>query len=343
MPRGFESAYAYARACGSLARSYLDDRAVALASSHRVGEAWKSMFGEAPPALPESELATAAERALRSRPYEALEGIEPELARTDPFFGALVRKREIVYLEDLLAAAAEGRAVAPAPFDSSFDTEFDPAAYPDLAKMLRRSRYQWAIDSGLSDLPAVKNRLDRQYFAELWAAARELPEVLADAIPALMRTEAELENVAWALRLKRYYRMGAAEIEGRLVELDGAEVRARALEALAFRPDARSDWAGWKWSRLVPGLGAGLGPGQGGAETGEWRLSHRGLEAAARKYRYRLLKRCLHLHMDSYTPLYAFFRLKEMESDAMRGIVEGIKLEAPAAEIAAAAQSAGAA
>lgn len=297
------------------------------------------MFGEAPPALPESELATAAERALRSRPYKALEGIEPGLARTDPFFGALVRKREIVYLEDLLAAAAEARAVAPAPFDTPFDIEFDPTAYPDLAKMLKRSRYQSAIEAGLADLPAVKNRLDRQYYSELWAAARELPEVLAAAIPALIRTEAELENIAWALRLKRYYRMGATEIEGRLVELAGAEVRVRALEALAFRPDTRSDWAEWKWSRLVPGLG----PGQGGAETGEWRLSHRGLEAAARKYRFRLLKRCLHLHMDSYTPLYAYFRLKEMESDAMRGIVEGIKLETPAAEIAAAAQSAGAA
>jgi vacuolar-type H+-ATPase subunit C/Vma6 len=37
---------------------------------------------------------------------------------------------------------------------------------------------------------------------------------------------------------------------------------------------------------------------------------------------------------DSYVPLYAYFRIKEFESEAIQGIIEGIKLEAPANEIA---------
>jgi hypothetical protein len=334
VPQGFESAYAYARACGSLARSYLGERASALAASHRVGAAWRGIFGEPPPALPEAELATAAERGLRSRAYEALRGIAGSLVREEPFFAALVRKREFSYLKSLLSFIIELRTEAP-PLDfPDLKPEFDTKGYPDLSAMLRGTRYQWLIDVGLEDLPAVKNRIDRQYYAELWDSVLALPEALAGKIPALVRREAELENIVWALRLARYYGMSAPDINERLIELAGVEVRSRALKALGFRPDSRSDWSAWKWEALVPDSRR--------EEGGEWRFSLRQFETAAHRYLFRLLYRSLHLEMESYTPLYAYFRIKEAEATAMHGIIEGIKLEASAAEIAAfAAQATG--
>lgn len=327
MPADFEPAYAYARACGSLARSFLGDRAVALARSARVGEAWRSIFGESPPALPETELAASAERGVRSRAVDALRRIAGPLAADSPFFAALGRKAEYSYLKTLLSAIAEGSPEAPARDETEPALDFPAQAYPDLDRMLRRSRYHWVIEAGVEDLPALKNRLDRQYYSELWESIGTIPPAMRGTIPDLVRVEAELENLVWALRLKRYYSMGAAEIRGLLIELHGADVGKQALRAVGMRVDSRSEWVGWKWERLLPDSRR--------EDGGEWYLDVGGFESAARGYLYRRLYRRLHLEVESFAPLYCYFRIKEYESVAIRGIIEGINLEAPPAEIGA--------
>jgi hypothetical protein len=325
VPEGFESAYAYARSCGSLARSFLGERASSLAASHRVGEAWRAVFAEAPPSLPEAELATAAERGIGERAIDGLRGIIGPLLKDEAFFSAMVRDAEYASLKAALSALAVGRAEPPEPAPLAPPLGFALSAYPDLDRMLRRTRYQWVIEAGLEDLPAVKNRLDRQYFSELWAAAKEVPASLAGSLLSLLRVEAELENLCWGLRLRRYYAMGAAEIESLLIDLPGVDVRFQALKAVSRRSDSRAEWAGWKWERLIP---------EGRRDGGDWYFNVRGFEAESRRYLFRKLYRSLHLEPDSYVPLYSYYRIKQHEAVALRGIIEGIKLEAPSAEIA---------
>jgi hypothetical protein len=334
MPEGFEPAYAYSRVCGSLARSYLGGRASRLAASHRVGEAWREIFEEAPPALPEAKLATAAEDGVRARPIKALGSIAGPLLRDEPFFAALVRKWEFSFLKNVLAAVAERRPEAPSICDPGIEPGFDLSAFPELGGMLRGSRYRWVIETGLDDLPSVKNRLDRQYYAELWESVPYTRGNLVGTIPELLAVEAELENLVWALRLKRYYSMSASDIEPLLIDLKGADVKSTALRALGLRADSRSEWALWKWEKLIPDSRR--------EEGGDWYFDVRGFESSARRYLIRRLYRRLHLEYDTYVPLYSYFRIKEFETRAIHGIIEGIKLEAPPAEIAAfAAQTTG--
>jgi hypothetical protein len=328
MSDSFESAYAYARACGSLARSYLGERAASLAMSPRVGEAWRSIFGEPPPALPEGQLADAAERGLRARAYRALKDIAGSLVDDEPFFASLVRSWETAYVKLVLSAAAEGAQEAPDSGDPCLVPSFDRSGYPDLDKMFRRSRYRWIVGADLSDLPSIKNSLDKQYYLELWESLSTIPLGLEGTLRDLVRVEAELSNIVWALRLKKYYSMGAADIEGLLIELPGIDVKASALDAAGRRLDTRSDWSAWKWERFTPDT-----RGTEGSDYGDWSLDVRGLEIALHRYLYRRLYRRLHLEPDSYVVLYAYFRIKEFETRAIHGIIEGIKLEAPAAEI----------
>jgi vacuolar-type H+-ATPase subunit C/Vma6 len=327
VPDRFESAYAYARVCGSLARSFLGDRAASLAGSARVGEAWRAVFGESPPALPENEMASAAERGVRARAVGALRSIAGSLLKEQPFFAALVRKWEFSYLKSVLSAVADRSLDAPATDDAKLEPGFDPTGFPDLDAMLRRTRYQWVIETGLGELPAVKYRLDEQYYVELWESLETIPSGLIGTLRDLIRVEAELQNLAWGLRLKRYYAMGASEIGSLLIRLPGVEVAKPTLDAVAKRPESRSEWANWKWERLIPDSRK--------EEGGDWYFDLRGFEAAARRYLYRRLYRRLHLEFDTYVPLYAYFRIKEFETTAIHGVIEGIKLEAPPAEIAA--------
>jgi hypothetical protein len=120
--------------------------------------------------------------------------------------------------------------------------------------------------------------------------------------------------------------MGAEEIEPTLVSLPGVDVASSTLDALRRKADSRSEWSSWKWERLVPDSRR--------EEGGEWYLDLRGFEAAARRYLHRRLYLRLHMEPDSYVPLYAYFRIKEFEAEAIQGIIEGIKLEAPAGEMA---------
>jgi hypothetical protein len=121
--------------------------------------------------------------------------------------------------------------------------------------------------------------------------------------------------------------MGASDIEGLLIELPGVDVVRPTLDAVAKRADSRAEWALWKWERLIPDSRRD--------EGGDWFFDLRGFESAAHRYLYRRLYQRLHLEFETYVPLYAYFRIKEFETTAIHGVIEGIKLEAPAAEIAA--------
>jgi hypothetical protein len=327
MSESFEGAYAYARVCGSLARSYLGERAASLAMSPRVGEAWRGIFGEPPPALPEGQLADAAERELRARAVRALRDIAGRLVDEEPFFAVLVRSWEIAYLKLVLSSAAgHSPKEAPPPGDPCLIPSFDQAGYPDLDRMFRRSPYRWIIETGLSDMSSIKNRLDKQYYFELWQSLGSVPPKRRGTLRDLVRVESELANLVWGLRLKKYYSMDARDIEGLLIELPGIDARGVALDAVGRRLDARADWSGCKWESLLPDLRS--------SAFGDWNLDIRSLESEAHRYLYRRLFRRLHMEMDTYVPLYAYYRIKEFETRAIHGIIEGIKLEAPAAEIA---------
>lgn len=323
---GFDAAYAYARACGGLARSFLGERARSLARCSRVADAWRAVFGDQPPALPSAALAAEAELRLDLRARDALASIAGRAVFEQPIFRALNRGREIAYLKRALAAAVDGDSSPPGPSDPALYGGFFLEAFPDVERMVRNTAYRWIAEEGTIDLSAVKNRLDRQYYRGLWEAAELTPPAWRGSLGALVRIEAELANAVWALRLARYYSMGSGEIEGSLIDLPGADVKSAALAALAFRTDARSDWREWKWERVVPDVRK---------DSGAWRLDLRGLESAAGAYVHRRLVRALHMEGETCVPLYAYFKIKELEARAIRGIIEGIKLEAPEAEIAA--------
>ena len=62
MANRYELAYIYARVCGALARGWNAQRIGELARNGKLSDAWRAIFEEAPPALPEGALVDAAER-----------------------------------------------------------------------------------------------------------------------------------------------------------------------------------------------------------------------------------------------------------------------------------------
>jgi hypothetical protein len=322
----FELSYVYSRVCGSLSRAFIGRRAVELARLGRITELWRVLFGESPPIMPEAALVAAAERRAVTESLGGFRDLAARLRADEPFFAALRRKTEFARVKRILLAVggtAKPSEELPPSDEPLLEPGFNEAGFPDIGKMFANTRYAWIDQAALNDLPSTENRLDRQFYSELWTELQRLPRRKAGALPRLVREEIELENVVWALRLKRYYGMDRTNIEERLVRLAGTDVVSVALSAVSFRFDQRDDWSGWAWERLLEG-----------GEGGSFLLDVRSLEAAAKRHLYRSVKRALHMFPFTYTPLYCYYKIKEYETAAVIGIIEGIHLGAPFEEMA---------
>jgi len=334
MAASFQPEYSYARVLGSVARLRLGSRAAALARLGRVSEVWKTLFEEPAPALPERLLVGAAERKLESEALRDFMSLAGQISKHEDFFKALLRKAEFGYVKRLLVALAAGEADSPEASAFVVRPSVLASFYPDRARMFAHRRFSWLAEPEHRDMALTKNRIDRQYFEELWKVVSRLPGALKGNLPRVIRKEAELENVIWALRLRRYYGMRSEEIEGLLLDLRGVDAAKAAVDALQRRPDSKPDWAGWKFEGLL---------NDSGKSGEEWHLDVRHVEVEARKRIFSDLVQAMHMELGSFVPLYTYFRIKEYETAAVFGVLEGVHLEAPADEIAAfAAQLTGA-
>ncbi|MCX7023113.1 MAG: V-type ATPase subunit [Spirochaetes bacterium] len=322
----FELAYVYARVCGALSRAFVGERAAQAARSGKLADLWRSVFGNSAPALPEGALLKEAERKAVAGAFREFQVMASALESREPFFEALRRKTEFSRVKRILACARDGSTELPPVFDTDLKPEIDDSGYPDPLAMFGQGRYSWIDGEAFTDLPAAENRLDRQFYGELWESLGTVPARRRGALADLVKLEIELENVVWALRLRRYYGMDVEQVEPLLAKVRGPDVVKPALQTLSYRMDARGDWSGWRWERLLRDSGP--------VDTG-WKLDVRKVETAARRYLYRAVRHALHFNPFTYTPLYCFFKIKEFETAVILGLFEGIHLGAPFEEIAA--------
>jgi hypothetical protein len=324
----FELSYAYARICGSLAGAFLGEKAEALSRSGRVTDMWRIIFRDSPPSLPQAALIAAAEQRAVKEALGGFRRLAESLRSHEAFFDALRRKSECARIKRILIAVREGSIdplSIPPDDDPSLLPGFSAAGFPVLEDMFRNGRYSWIGKDALSDLPAAENRLDRQFYAELWESLDTVPRGRLGALRSLVGMEAELENVVWALRLRRYYGMSAERIETQLISIRGIDVKKSVMKCLGFGIDRRSDWTGWKWESLLEEDG----------RTPSWVLDVRSVEAGARSRLYHDVRRALHMHPFTYTPMYCYFKIKEYETAALLGTLEGVHLGAPPEEMSA--------
>ena len=325
----FELSYIYARVCGAMNRSWAGPRSAELVRQTRLSDLWRILFNDASPSLPERSLLGVVEERLVKRSLEDFRKLADELQRDEPFFLALRRKAEFARVKRILLAVKDAEPSCPPSEDPSLPDGFLAGAYPRLGEMFAEGRYSWIDEESVEDLPAAENRLDRQYYEELWAAASSLPGPRRAGLPPMLRLEMELENVVWALRLARYYAMPAEMVRPLLVSLPDVDVTGAAMEALGFRADRRQDWTGWKYESLVD------------RPAEPWALDVRSVETRARRHLYGKARLALHMNPSSYAPLYCFFKLKELETAVVIGIAEGIHLGAPSDELASFAVAGG--
>ena len=314
MADSFEIAYLYARVCGAFSKMRLGEAGRELMRNPGgIPALWKLYFNEEPPTIPESKLIFEAERKIIQRSISSFLRLAKPLSDSDVFIHTLISKYEITAIKSMLFRMRSGE---PRPEEISYTSpviEQALSAWPRLADMFYDTPYAWLDTSWLDNIALAENKLDRQYYLDLWATASRIPKPKLGAILDLVRWEIVYQNVIWALRIRRYYNMSRQDATSMLVDIKGVETTSLALQTFDFDIDRLDSFDSWPLKKLL-------------SNQTSARLDVPVLEIRAQEELFTIVRRALHLHPFSYTPVYCYFKLLEYETSLLLAVLESARL-----------------
>ena len=313
-----ERAYAYAKACGIIGKSFVGRRIGALRPLSRLSELDRLVFSAAARDFPERELLPDLERRIIGRAVSAVLSIVNCFNKPPEFLVLLVRNYEYADLKTALASLdGSGKEREKPPFTAlgRFGTvRFD--LWPDIEAMIRGTEFDplYRNRDKAAGTMAVETALDRHYYQRLWKALFKLKKSDRQAAETIIREEITLRNASWALRLRVYYGMDAGEVKKYLIGIPGHDELLRdAVAALDFPLDSRDEWERWKLEGCL------------NRETGgSWRADPRSFQNAAAERLYTLALRRFRRRPLSLDTVFCFIKLKQFEEDLLTSSAEGL-------------------
>ncbi|MDR1836929.1 MAG: V-type ATPase subunit [Treponema sp.] len=323
-------AYAYAKACGIIGKSFLGKRVSSLAGLHNLSELDRLVFREHQRELPVRELLSDLEYRIIARAVRQILVITSSFAITPELLVRMIRSYEYSDLKICIQNIAAGKKEPPNICDIGRFATVSFDAFPDIAAMLNNTEFApflsedlKSIQAGSTDTVAVETKLDCLYYQGLINSLSQLSAEDRLITQRLLAEEISLRNCVWALRLRTYYHKGAEETGKYLMDIKlkgkggrGFSLAADAFESLDFPLDLRNSWDGWKWEKL-------LNLEQPHAH---WAADPRHFQNAASGYLYRLALRSFHRLPLSTSAIFCFIKLKQFEEDLLTSLAEGLAL-----------------
>jgi len=344
-----ERAYAYAKACGIIGKSFVGKRTSALVKLQSLMELNRLVFPETPHELPGRELLVDLEGRILQRTTRQILAIIDSFSNPPELLIRQLRSCEYADLKTCLHYIATGKPNPPSLSDIGRFRTIRFEKYPDLDGMLAGTEFDFllskdikAIKSGFDPTP-LEAELDRRYYTLLVQSLRRLSA--ADRLYAqqILADEISLRNGVWALRLRIYFGKSPDEtakylmdqtIPRAFAEIPGAirpriaassvtatasreiSLAAEARESLALPLDVRSSWKNWRWESL-------LNPEKAGEV---WTADPRYFQNAASQYIYRMSLRCFRIAPFSVSSVFCYIKLKQFEEDMLTSVTEGLGL-----------------
>ncbi|MDR0568122.1 MAG: V-type ATPase subunit [Spirochaetaceae bacterium] len=326
MPGTGERAYAYAKACGIIGKSFVGKRVGRLAEVNRLAELDRLVFPQESRDLPERDLITDMENRIVQRAVRQIIAIIHSFVKPPELFRTLIRTYEYEDLKTFCGALAHGEPKRPEFTDIGAFRTVDFSAYPNLEAMIARTEFKFLLQENLrpdretekseekipKDL-AVQIALDRRYYRLLWDNLSKISRSDRSEIGKIIRDELSLRNAVLALRMRTYYGMPSEEIREKFIAPEDGK-KSPAEAALAIPMDHRAGWKGWKWERF-------LNPEKPGEP---WRADPRYFQNAGSKYLYQSARFSFRRSPSSLDSLFCFIKLKLFEEDLLTSVAEGL-------------------
>ena len=341
-----ERAYAYAKACGIIGKSFVGKRISALVRLNALNEFGRLVFPDASYELPGRELLIDLEKRLLQRTIRHIIAVINSYSNPPELLVRQLRSCEYADLKTCLHHITAGKPIPNALCDIGKYGAVRFNAYPDLKAMVSGTEFEFILSKDLTaadfDITALEAELDLQYYTLLLKSLQHLPaddRLLAQQI---LAEEISLRNCVWALRLRTYFEKTAEETQKYLMNLEIPEcppseipgdipprfssqrgvdtgkisLVQEAFDSLYFPLDSRVVWKGWRWESL-------LNPEEG---REIWTVNPRFFQNAASRYIYRMSMRCFRRMPFSFNAGFCYIKLKQFEEDLLTSVAEGLGL-----------------
>ena len=330
MPSRGERAYAYAKSCGIIGKSFTGSRARALRGIGRLSELDRIVFPSSSRDLPEKELLVDIEERLLKREIEAIVSVLDSYRTVPEFLAVLLQGYECNDVKNMLGSGAGTH--RPAFFDLGRFGTVNISAWPDYQAMLKNTDYEFLLnEKGELDRSRgeikLNAELDRIYYTKLWTALKKLPKKDRRVCEFILAEEISLRNSSWVLRLRTYYQMKAEETASHLIDIQsitGGKTISLAEDAkaiLSLPLDTRQNWENWKRASF-------LNP-----DTMGWKANPRYFQNASSRYLYKLACKSFHFSPASIDSIFCFIKIKQFEEDFLTSSAEGIAMGMTSGEV----------
>jgi len=311
-----ERAYAHAKACGIIGRSFVGKRIADLDEASRLSELDRMIFPNSYANLPERELLFDLEKRIEDRTANSVLTIVRGFSKPPEFLVLLLRAYEYTDLKNAAISIIE-KAPSPPPHTDigRFRTvNFD--AWPDIRKMVDGTGYTFLLPlkknspDKQTDIIALESALDRHYYNALWKSLHSIPIRERHVSQKILSDEISLKNSSLILRLRHYYNMRSDEVKPHLVDIKAED----AIKCLEYPLDSFHEWSTWHWKGF-------LNPEISGRH---WHADPRHFQNAASRHLYHLARHYFFSGSTSLDTIFCFIKLKQFEEDILTGVAEGL-------------------
>ncbi|MDR2481918.1 MAG: V-type ATPase subunit [Spirochaetaceae bacterium] len=319
---GAERSFIYAKACGIIARSFVETRLSRLSAIQSLDE-FNALVFHNDVDLKNAKVADI-EQKVTSQTLKTLLSIINSFPKPPEFIIRLIKNYEYADLKSALAAIRRGDEKMPAHNSLGRFGSVRFSAYPNLNLMVKGTEYVFLLKTNIDAAEDVHAALDKHYYVLLLSALKQLPKKSVPVFRFILGEEIALMNSSWALRLRAYYNLSAEAVSERLIdeELDGKSLARDARACLSFALNHRPEWVSWRRARF-------LNPEM---PKVYWKCDPVYFQNAAAVYLYQLARKNFRRHPFSLDTAACFVRLKQFEEQALNSVAEGISLGVPAAE-----------
>jgi len=319
-----EQAFAYAKACGIIGKSFVGKRIPVLVKINSLNELDRLVFPETRHELPGRELLIDLEKRIINRTVSHIYKVLDSYSRPSQLLIRQFRSYEYVDLKTCLHNICAGRTVPPLNNIGRFGTvHFE--RYPVLETMLAGTEYEFILKHDIGtmhretyDLAPLETELDLHYYSMLLHSLNSLSASNRMFAERILADEISLRNCVWALRLRTYFDKKPEETAKFLMDLripkNRKSLAADAVKSLDFSLDSRTDWKRWRWENF-------LNP-----ETDNWIADPRYFQNAASRYLYGMAFRFFRRMPFSVSSIFCYIKLKQFEEDLLTSIAEGLGL-----------------
>lgn len=331
MDKSAAYAYVYAKACGVLSKSFIGQRAERLFTVKSLGDLWGLLFDEELPLIPEGLLAYEIERKARKAFIDSFVSLLSSFDKPEPVCLALLDYFNFENYKMLVHALDDKQKDCPLFNDLGPYNSLDFSKWPVFPEMVKGKFFsRFGLNIPQNPDPQWENKLDKFFYTNLWNSVKKISGSKNGNVLRLIRTQIEIENISWVLRLRVYFDMKRDDIIPMLV-FENAGIISKndvlagaALEALDLPLDNIDSWKPWKYFKF-------LNPW---AETTLWSVDPRYFEQAGFSWLGRTALKNFHKEPFTVNTLLCFFKIKQSEVSLIRTAAEGIRLQVSEKEMA---------